>query len=138
VRIASPDPSVHPDIRQNYLSTDRDRATLVAALKRMRAILQQPPLAPFVDAEIDPGPAVTADEQWLAFARAKGGTIYHPASTCRMGIDARAVVDPTLRVRGVEALRVVDGSVMPALVSGNTHAPIVMIAEKAADLIRTA
>jgi choline dehydrogenase len=136
VRIASPDPATHPEIRQNYLSTHEDQATLVAALKRLRAILRQPALTPFVDAEIDPGPGPLTDEDWLAFARARGGTIYHPASTCRMGADERAVVDPHLRVRGVDALRVVDGSIMPTLVSGNTHAPIVMIAEKAADLIR--
>jgi choline dehydrogenase len=135
VRIASLDPAAHPEIRQNYLSTERDRQTMVAALKTLRAILSAAPLARYVVAEVEPGPAKQSDDDWLAYARARGGTIYHPVSTCRMGVDARAVVDPRLRVHGVDGLRVADGSIMPTLVSGNTNAPIVMIGEKAAAMI---
>jgi choline dehydrogenase len=136
VMITSPDPHVHPAIRPNYLSTETDRQTVVAALKRLRAILEAPPLRRWRQAEILPGPAVQDDAAWLEHARATGGTIYHPSSTCRMGVDPRAVVDQTLKVRGVERLRVADGSIMPALVSGNTNAPIIMIGEKAADLVK--
>ena len=92
-------------------------------------------MEPYVEAEYEPGPACASDEDFLRYARARGSTIYHPTCTCRMGRDAAAVVDERLRVRGAEGLRVADGSVMPSLVSGNTNAAIVMIAEKGADLI---
>src|ERR1700753_571579 len=94
-----------------------------------------PALAPYVVEEIDPGRKVTTDEALLAYCRARGTTIYHPPSRCRRGTDPLAVVDQRLRLRGIENLRVVDASVMPDLVSGNTNAPIIMIAEKAADMI---
>jgi choline dehydrogenase len=92
-------------------------------------------LAPYVKSEYRPGPAATTDEDLLEFARATGGTIFHPSGTCRMGSDSLAVVDPALRVHGLKGLRVVDCSVMPTLTSGNTNVPVIMIAEKAADLI---
>jgi len=135
LRIRSADPAAPPEIRINYLATETDRSANVEGLKILRKILHAPALAPFVVEEVDPGRKVSTDEEWLAYCRARGSTIYHPTSTCRMGSDPLAVVDQTLRVRGIEALRVVDGSVMPDLVSGNTNAPIIMIAEKASDMI---
>jgi choline dehydrogenase len=135
VRIKSPDPAVAPAIQPNYLSTDFDRRCIVEGFKRMRAILRAPAMAPYVAEEKLPGPGAVSDDDVLKHARATGLTIFHPTSTCRMGGDARAVVDARLKVRGLEALRVVDGAIMPTVVSGNTNAPIIMIAEKAADMI---
>jgi choline dehydrogenase len=93
-------------------------------------------LSTYVKREVKPGPAVNTDADILAFCREHGATIFHPVGTCRMGVDAGAVVDPLLRVHGIQGLRVVDCSVMPTLVSGNTHAAAVMLAEKAVDMIR--
>ena len=135
LRIRSADPAAAPEIRINYLATEVDRTTNVEGLKILRRILHAPALKPFVVEEVDPGKKVSTDAEWLAYCRRRGSTIYHPTSTCRMGSDPLAVVDQRLRVRGVEGLRVVDGSVMPDLVSGNTNAPIIMIAEKASDMI---
>jgi choline dehydrogenase len=135
LRIRSADPSVPPEIRINYLATETDRMAYVEGLKVLRRILHAPSMQPYVAAEVEPGPSVDSDDDWLAYSRARGGTIYHPTSTCRMGDDTLAVVDPRLRVRGMDGLRVVDGSIMPDLVSGNTNAAIVMIAEKASDMI---
>jgi len=135
LRIKSADPSVPPEIRINYLASEVDRTTNVEGLKILRKILHAPALAPYVVEEIDPGEKVTSNEALLAYCRARGTTIYHPTSTCRMGNDPLAVVDQRLRVRGIDGLRVVDTSVMPDLVSGNTNAPVIMIAEKASDLI---
>jgi choline dehydrogenase len=135
LRIKSTDPTVPPEIRINYLATETDRATVVEGLKILRRILHAPALKPYVVDEVDPGPKVSSDEELLSFCRQRGSTIYHPVASCRMGNDPLAVVDQRLRVRGIEGLRVVDGSVMPDLVSGNTNAPIVMIAEKASDMI---
>src|SRR5207247_9116869 len=95
-----------------------------------------PHMQPFLESEFLPGPEVQTDEQLLDFARRRGGTVFHPTSTCKMGVDAMAVVDPELRVRGIEGLRVADASVMPTVVSGNTNAATIMIGEKAADLVR--
>src|SRR5690606_10257660 len=100
-----------------------------------RRIVGQPSLRSYVAQEISPGDAVQSDDEWLDFARHNGQTIYHPIGTCRMGSDHRAVTDSRLRVRGVAGLRVVDASVMPRMVSGNTQAAVMMVAEKAADLI---
>jgi choline dehydrogenase len=136
IRIRSADPAAHPAIAPNYLSDPLDREVVVAAMKWGRRIAAQPALARYIDHEMLPGPDVQTDDQLLAFARDYGTTIYHPVGTCAMGRHPRAVVDPQLRVHGVEGLRVVDASIMPKLVSGNTNAPTIMIAEKASDLIR--
>jgi choline dehydrogenase len=135
VQIAAPDPRAAPAIRYNYLATERDRRVMVDGLKFVRRIAGTAPLRDYVAAEEFPGPRVRSDEDWLAFCREAGDTVFHPTSTCRMGTGARAVVDPRLRVNGVERLRVVDASVMPAVPSGNINATVVAIAEKAADLI---
>jgi choline dehydrogenase len=135
LRIKSADPSVPPEIRINYLATETDRTANVEGLKILRKILHAPALRPFVVDEYDPGAKVVSDEDLLVHCRRRGSTVYHPTSTCRMGNDPLAVVDQRLKVRGIEGLRVVDGSIMPDLVSGNTNAPIVMIAEKASDMI---
>jgi choline dehydrogenase len=135
LRIRSADPMAPPEIRINYLATETDRAANVEGLKILRRILAAPALEPFVIEEKEPGAKVVSDEDLLAFCRLRGNTVYHPTSTCRMGNDPLAVVDQRLRVRGIEGLRVVDASVMPDLVSGNTNAPVIMIAEKASDMI---
>jgi len=136
VRIRSRDPMQPPSMQPNYLDTDLDRRTAVAAVRAARAIAQAPAMQPYVKREIKPGPEAQNDADILEFCRNTGATIFHPSGTCRMGSDAMAVVDARLRVHGVQGLRVVDCSAMPTLVSGNTHAPVVMMAEKAADMIR--
>ena len=135
LRIRSADPSAPPEIRINYLATEADRSANVEGLKILRKILHAPALRPYVVEEVDPGKTVSTDEELLSYCRARGSTIYHPTSTCRMGNDPLAVVDQRLRLRGIQGLRVVDASVMPDLVSGNTNAAIIMIAEKASDMI---
>jgi choline dehydrogenase len=135
LRIKSADPDVAPAIRINYLATETDRMANVEGLKVLRDILNAPAMKPFVTREVEPGPGTVTDEQWLAFCRQRGSTVYHPTSTCRMGSDATAVVDQRLRVRGIDGLRVIDASIMPDLMSGNTNAPVIMIAEKASDMI---
>ena len=135
VRIASADPLLPPAIRANYLSHDADRRYAVESLRFARRLAGTRALAPWLAGEHRPGAAVASDDDLLAFAREHGQTIFHPSGTCRMGDDAMAVVDSRLRVHGVGALRVVDASIMPTLTSGNTHAPVVMIAEKAAEMI---
>jgi choline dehydrogenase len=135
LRIKSADPAVPPEIRINYLATETDRTAFVEGFKILRQILAAPALKPYVVDEIIPGSKVTSDEDILAFCRQTGSTVYHPTSTCRMGNDPLAVVDQRLRLRGIEGLRVVDASVMPDLMSGNTNAPTIMIAEKASDMI---
>ncbi|HXV08074.1 MAG TPA: GMC oxidoreductase, partial [Burkholderiales bacterium] len=135
VHIASADPRAAPAIRYNYLSTENDRRVMVDGLKLVRRIAVTPPLRDYVVAEEYPGPGVRSDEDLLAFCREAGDTVFHPTSTCRMGTDGRAVVDPQLRVQGVERLRVVDASVIPAVPSGNINAAVIAVAEKAADLV---
>ena len=137
VRIKSPDPLAAPAMQPNYLSAPDDRATIVRGVKLARKLAGTRALAPYVSGEYRPGPDATTDEQILAFVRDKGATIFHPVGTCKLGpvADPLAVVDARLRVHGIEGLRVVDCSVMPTLVSGNTNAPVIMIAEKAADLV---
>jgi len=135
LRIKSADPAVPPEIRINYLATETDRTAFIEGFKILRQILAAPALKPYAVDEILPGSKVTSDEDILAFCRQTGSTVYHPTSTCRMGNDPLAVVDQRLRVRGIEGLRVIDASVMPDLMSGNTNAPTIMIAEKASDMI---
>lgn len=135
IRLRSTDPTETPLIQPNYLSEARDRETMREAFKAMREVMHQPALAALSEGEIWPQPDIRSDADIDAFIRATGGTVYHPVGTCRMGGDDAAIVDETLKVRGTEGLRVVDASVMPSLVGGNTHAPTVMIAEKAADMI---
>lgn len=136
LRIRSRDAFEPPSIQPNYLATDLDRRTNVAAVRAARAIADTPAMRPFVKREVKPGPDAHSDAQLLEFCRNHGATIFHPSGTCRMGSDALAVVDARLRVHGMAGLRVVDCSVMPTLVSGNTNAPVVMMAEKAADMVR--
>jgi choline dehydrogenase len=135
VRIKSADPRVPPAIQPCYLSSRNDCDTVVAGLKLLRRIMRQPAMRRYIAEERAPDPRRTSDEELLAFARETGTTVFHPTSTCRMGSHPTAVVDERLRVRGIEHLRVVDGSIMPTLVSGNTNAAIVMIGEKGADMI---
>ncbi len=134
--LASADPAAAIRIKQNFMSTEREWKTLRAGVRAMRDIMSKPQLAPFIDKEIVPGNGSSADADIDEHIRSTAITLHHPAGTCRMGNDDSAVVDPELRVRGIEQLRVVDASVMPDLVSGNINAPVMMIAEKAADLVR--
>ncbi|MEQ6887762.1 choline dehydrogenase [Halomonas sp. CS7] len=138
IRITSPDPGVYPSIQPNYLSTDEDCRVAVNAIKVARRIAEQAPLASVITEEYVPGTQYQSDEELLEAARQYSQTIYHPAGTCKMGHDPMAVVDDQLRVHGLEGLRVVDASIMPVIVSGNTNAPTIMIAEKAADMIKAA
>jgi 4-pyridoxate dehydrogenase len=136
IRLASADPRAAPRIEQNLLNADRDWRSVRAGIHLFRELAREPVLQPFIKAEIAPGPAATSDAAIDAHVRATAITAHHPAGTCRMGTDAMAVVDPELRVHGTQGLRVVDASVFPDLVGGTINAAVVMIAEKAADLIR--
>jgi choline dehydrogenase/4-pyridoxate dehydrogenase len=136
--LASPDPRAAARIALNFYDAEKDRRTLRAGIRLAREIFSQAPLRRFIAAELAPGPDVQSDEAIDAHVRKTAATVFHPLGTCKMGAerDGEAVVDPELRVRGVGGLRVVDASVMPDLVGGNINAPVIMIAEKAADLIR--
>ena len=135
VRIKSADPRVPPAIQPRYLSARSDCDCVVDGLKLLRRVMNQPVMRKYVAEERAPGEACTSDADLLAFARATGTTVYHPTSTCRMGADPAAVVDERLRVRGFDRLRVIDASIMPTVVSGNTNAAAVMIGEKGADMV---
>jgi len=136
VTIRSSDPTQAPALRFNYLSTEQDKREWVEAIAVARSILGQEAFAGYSGGEISPGPEVASDEQILDWVRTDGETAYHPSCTARMGTDEMSVVDPTsMRVRGVEGLRVVDASAMPYVTNGNIYAPVMMMAEKAADLI---
>src|SRR5271154_2438448 len=135
LRIRSPFPALPPAIQPNYLSTQADKDVLIAGLRIARKVFQSPAMAASVTGEVMPGPATERDEDFLDHIRRTAGTTYHPTSTCMMGQHERAVVDTALRVRGVEGLRVIDASIMPTVVSGNTNAATIMIAEKGADMI---
>jgi len=136
VRLRSADPQAAPAIHYNYLATENDRRMMVEGLKFARRLVNTQPLAGYAAGEFQPGERVQSDEDWLAFCRETGETVFHPTSTCRMGSDSASVVDERLRVRGVGGLRVIDASVMPAVVSGNTNAAVIALAEKGADLAR--
>jgi choline dehydrogenase len=135
VHIAGPDPGAAPVIRCRYLSTEHDRRVTVDALQALRRILRALPLRRYYAEEVEPGKSRHSDDEVLAFCRERGSSLYHPAGTARMGRESTAVVDARLRVHGTLGLRVVDASVMPTLVSGNSNAAVIMIAEKAADMI---
>jgi choline dehydrogenase-like flavoprotein len=135
IHIQAADPSVMPSIRPNFLAVEEDRQSLIKGMQIARRIVRQPALKGLVENETSPGWEVQADAQWLSFARANGQTIYHPIGTCRMGTDELAVVDPSLKVRGLQGLRVVDAAVMPSMVSGNIQGAVMAVAERAADLI---
>ncbi|MDR0343216.1 MAG: GMC family oxidoreductase N-terminal domain-containing protein, partial [Nocardiopsaceae bacterium] len=136
VKIVSRDPAMHPALRFNYLSTPTDRREWAEAIRIARHILNQPAFAPYNAGELSPGPGVTTEEQVLDWVRRDAETALHPSCTCRMGTGPGAVTDPaSLRVHGVDGLRVVDASVMPYIPNGNIYAPVMMIAEKSADLI---
>ncbi|MEP6657865.1 MAG: GMC family oxidoreductase N-terminal domain-containing protein, partial [Betaproteobacteria bacterium] len=138
IRIKSTDPFEPPEMQPNYLATDLDRRTAVAGMKAARAIAAAPAMRPYIKREVKPGPDARDDAALLEFCRDNGATIFHPTGTCAMGPDpaSGAVVDARLRVHGIDRLRVIDCSAMPTLVSGNTNAPAVMMAEKAVDVIR--
>ncbi|MDR1351230.1 MAG: GMC family oxidoreductase N-terminal domain-containing protein [Zoogloeaceae bacterium] len=135
ILINHPDPLVAPLIRPAYLTHDADCQTLVEGLRQARHVAAQPALSRYIALETQPGPEANSDADLLRFARNHGKTLYHPSGTCKMGDDANAVVNSKLKTRGIDGLRVVDASIMPTLISGNTNAPTIMIAEKAADLI---
>ena len=133
--LRSADPFEPPVIRANYLSADIDRRVMREGVRRMRQVFAEPAFDAYRGPEVSPGPGAESDADIDAFIAANASTIFHPVGTCRMGVDDASVVDERLRVRGIEALRVVDASVMPRITSSNTHAPTVMIAEKGAEMI---
>ncbi|CAN5251863.1 GMC family oxidoreductase N-terminal domain-containing protein [soil metagenome] len=135
VRVVSRDPMTHPEIRPNYLSTEADRQVAVESIRQARRLMATKRMGEFAPEEFKPGPEIQSEAELARAAGDISTTIFHPIGTARMGEDALAVVDSRLRVRGIEGLRVADASIMPVIVSGNTHAPVVMIAEKASDMI---
>jgi len=135
VLIQSGDPLQPPAITPNYLSSEKDCAVLLAGVKATQRLMETAAMRPYVGRAHDPGPACRSDDDLMEYLRMRGGIAFHPVGTCTMGNDASAVVDDRLRVRGLRGLRVVDASIMPTLVSGNTYAPTVMIGEKGADMI---
>lgn len=136
VHITTPDTRMPPSMKANYLSAELDRRCAVASVRFARKLSQTPAMADYTETELKPGLQKSSDEDLLQFCRESGATIFHPSGTCKMGTGPDAVLDARLRVRGVEGLRVVDCSAMPTLVSGNTNAPVIMMAEKAADMIK--
>ena len=135
IHIQSAQASVQPAIRPNFLSAEQDQQVLVDGMKIARRIVGREALKHYIDFEMSPGDSVQTDAQWLDFARENGQTIYHPIGTCRMGTDSQAVVDPRLNFLGLKGLRIVDASVIPAMVSGNTQAAVMMVAERGAEFI---
>ena len=136
VRARTPNPDDGPVIQPNYLDASEDQLAIVAGLQWNRRLLQTGAMSPYLVEETLPGPDVADQAALLDYARARGATVYHAMSTCRMGTDPMAVVDRELRVYGISGLRVIDASVMPTMPSANTNAATLMIAEKGADMIR--
>ncbi len=136
VRLRSADPLEPPAFHPNFLGETEDVEAMLAGIRKLRSILATEPMASRIVSERVPGPGVETDEELIDYMQREGHCAFHPAGTCKMGTDTMAVVDPRLRVHGVERLRVVDASIMPTVTSGNTNAPVVMIGEKAADMIR--
>ncbi len=136
IALKSAHPLEHPAIHPNYLSTKTDCDTIVEGIKITRRICSLSPVADLITSEHSPGTEITADDEILDWVRNTATTIYHPVGTCKMGTDSRAVVDASLRVRGMQGLRVCDASVMPRIISGNTNAPCIMIGEKLSDMVR--
>ena len=135
--LRSPDPLDPPLIQPNYLASEADLDVLVQGIKIARSLARAQAFAPFIGAAIQPGEAVQSDADIRAYIRASASPVYHPVGTCKMGLDPLAVVDPQLRVYGVEGLRVADASIMPTIVNGNTNAPAIMIGEKLAEILKT-
>lgn len=135
IHITSPDPHKHPKIVANYLTATADQLCAIRSVKFARKMTEMPALAPYIVREHTTCGEMSSDQDMLDVARRYAQTIYHPTSTCRMGVDSEAVVDPKLRVYGIQNLRIADASIMPAIVSGNTNAPAIMIGEKASDMI---
>ena len=134
--VASADPAVPPEIRPNYFSAPEDMAVTLAGVRLARRIFSQAAIADVVSEETVPGAQAQDDEALKDFIRMHSSTVFHPVGTCRMGTDPGAVVDPRLRVHGLERVRVVDASIMPRITTGNTNAPTIMIGEKGAAMIR--
>ena len=130
LKLKSADPFEHPALQPNYLEKDYDRDMMLECVRIARELFAQKAFEPYAGDEVFPGKDAKTDQQVLDMVRKKAETIYHPIGTCKMGNDKMSVVDPDLKVRGIEGLAVVDASVMPTLVSGNTNAPTIMIAEK--------
>jgi choline dehydrogenase len=135
VRLKSPDPLTPPEIRFNFLKSDYDMQALIFGIRTCRKIAAQPALAQYIAEEVAPGPRYESDAELAQVVRENGVSNHHPVGSCRMGTGTDAVVDPRLRVYGVERLRVADASIMPAIIAGNTNAPSIMIGEKAAAMI---
>ena len=135
VNIGSTDPMKDPIIKPNYLSTERDRKTMIEGVKMLRDIINQPAFKHLWNSEMVPGPGYKSDKEILNAIRNMGSTVFHPVGTFRMGNDANAVLDSQLKVNGVKNLRVIDASVMPKITSANTNAPTYLIGEKGADMI---
>lgn len=135
IRIKTADPAIAPEIRINYLASETDKQANIDSLKRLRRIVHASAMKDYLLEELEPGTAIAADDELLAYCRERGSTIYHPTCSCTMGQGPNTVVSPELKVHGAAGLRVVDGSIMPRLISANTNAAIIMIGEKAADMI---
>jgi choline dehydrogenase len=138
VEVRSPRPEDQPSINPRYMDDERDRRAVISGMRIVRQWFQSPALARYVVAETLPGPDVQTDDEFIAYARQTGTTVFHASGSCRMGPDTMSVVDDQLRVHGLDRLRVIDASVMPAVTSTNTNAPTIPIAEKGAAMVREA